>query len=229
MYIDIVLFIIGKPVIKNTEPCPLFNSNIVAKCFDNEGGKLLIDEHSVIITIPKGAIAVGDQVQIQAAASLIGPYIIPEAFHPVSAFVWIGASYTFEKKVQVQIEHHAVLSHPEDIVQMSLLSACCKDKVIGNDGQDMYEMHEATYQPQCKIKEFICIYSTDHFCSNCLTTKDEKIPNRIVVYHTLPKLYESADVFVSEICFCYSLELCKKVPNSFKLQDFVMIMCYVSF
>ena len=121
--------------------------------------------------------------------------------------MWIGASYIFKKEIQVQIEHYAVLSHPKDILQMSILTACCKDK----DGQGMYEMHEATYQPQCKIKESVCIYNTDHFCSNCLAKKNEEIPDAIVIYHMLPKSFESADVFTSEICFCYNLEHCKQV------------------
>ena len=108
---------------------------------------------------------------------MIGPYIIPKGFHPVSAYVWIAANYIFKKEVQIQIEHHAVLSHPEDI--LSMLTACCKDK----DGQGMYEMHEAAYQPRCKLREQVCTYSTDHFCSNCLAKKKEEIPDAIVIYH----------------------------------------------
>ena len=172
-----------------------------------KGGKVSIDEHSVTITVPKGAVAEGDKVQIEAAASLIGPYIIPKGFHPVSAYLWIGANYIFRKEVQVQIEHHAVLSHPEDILQMYMLTACCKDK----DGQSMYEMHEAAYKPQCKIREQVCTYSTDHFCSNCLAKKNDEIPDAIVIYHMLPKSYKSAGDFTSEICFCYNLECCKQV------------------
>ena len=150
-------------MIKNAEHCPLVDSHVVVKYFDAEGGKLLIRKYAVAITVPKGAIADGDKVQIEAAASLIGPYIIPEGYHPVSAYVWIGASYAFKKQVQVQIEHHAVLSHPEDISRMSILTACCKDRIIS---KDVYEMHaKAT---QFTIKESVCIYSTDHFCSNCL-------------------------------------------------------------
>jgi len=183
----------------------------MSHCFDSEGGKLVIDEHSITITIPKGAIAEGKRVQIQAAASLIGPYIIPEGYHPVSAYVWIGASYKFRKQVQVQIEHHAALSQPEDILQLSMLTACYKDKIVRNNSQDAYTMHKAAYQPQCEIGESFCIYSTDCFCSNCVAKETEKIPDRIVVYHMLPKSYELTDHFSSEICFCYNLECCKKV------------------
>ena len=201
-------------IVKNTEICPFLNPNIVENYFDTDGGELLIGEHSVMVTVPKGAVAVGDGVQIQAAASLIGPYIIPKGFHPVSAYVWIGASYKFKKPIQVQIEHHAALSQQKDILQMTMLTACCKDKTIANNGQDMYKMHEATYQLQCKINGSFCIYSTDHFCSNCLAKKNEKIPDRIAVYHMLPKSYKSEYAFSSEICFCYNLELCKKVLTS---------------
>lgn len=179
--------------------------------FDSEGGELSLDEHSVTLTIPKGAVAEGDEVQVQAAASLIGPYIIPDGLYPVSVYAWIGASYKFRKPVQIQIEHHAALSQHEDILQMSLLTACCNDRIVGSNGEDFYKMHEASYHPQCKIDESFCIYSTDHFCSNCLAKKNEKIPDRIAVYHMLPNSYESADTFSSEICFCYNLELCKKV------------------
>ena len=181
------------------------------KYFDSKGDKLLIGKHSVTITVPKGAVAHGDKVQIQAAASLIGPYIIPEGYYPVSAFVWIGASYTFKKHVLVQIEHHAALSQQEDILQMSLLTACHKDRVTRSDGQAMYIMHEPIYQPSCTIEESVFIYNTDNFCSNCLAKRNETIPDKIVVYHMLSKLYKSAELFTSEICFCYNLELCKEV------------------
>lgn len=198
-------------MVKNTEHCPLINSHVVAKYFDAEGGKLLIRRYAVAITVPKGAVADGDKVQIEAAASLIGPYIIPEGYHPVSAYVWIGASYTFKRQVQVQIEHHAVLSRPEDISQMSIiLTACCKDRVIN---KDMYEMHEKV--TQFTIRKSVCIYSAGHFCSNCLAKKENdkipyKIPDRIVPYHMLSESYESADYFTSEICFCYNLKVCEK-------------------
>ena len=199
--------------VKNAEICPLPKCNIKSRYFGTEGGMLLIDEHSVIITVPKGAVTEGNKVQIEAAASLIGSYIIPKGFHPVSAYVWIGASYIFKKELQVQIEHHAVLSQPEDILQMYILTASCKDKLVRKYGQDMYEMHEAVYQPQFRIKGSVCIYSTYHFCSNCLAKKNEAIPDRIVVYHMLPESYELATAFKSEICFCYDLKLCKKVSS----------------
>ena len=200
-------------IVRNAEICPLLKCNIKSGYFGTEGGVLLIDEHSIIITVPKGAVAEGDKVQIEATASLIGPYIIPKGFHPVSAYVWIGASYTFKKELQVQIEHHTVLSQPEDILQLSMLTAFCKDKLVGKCGQDMYEMHEATYQPQCSIKGSVCIYSTNHFCSNCLAKKDETIPDRIIVYHMLPESYKSANAFKLEICFCCDLKCCKKVST----------------
>ena len=210
---EVVILMLHCLIVKNTEICPLLDSKIMSHYFETEGGKLLINEHCVTITVPKGAISEGDKVEIKAAASLIGPYSIPKGFYPVSAYVWIGANYIFKKQLQVQIEHHAMLSQPEDILQLSILTTCTKDRVTGDNGQDMYEMHEATYQPQCKINESICIYSTDHFCSNCLAKKSENIPDRIVVYHMLPRLFESESTFSSEICFCYNLELCKKVHS----------------
>lgn len=214
-------------IVKNTEVCPLLNPNIVSCYFETEGGKLSINEHFITITVPRGAIAEGDKVQIEAAASLIGPYIIPEGFHPISAYVWIGANYMFKKQIQVQIEHHAMLSKPEDVLELSILTACTKDGVIGDSGQYMYEMHEATHQPQCEINKSICAYRTDHFCSNCLAKKNEKIPDRIVVYHMLPRSFESEATFSSEICFCYNLELCKKVATPSYLLQFLLIMCVV--
>ena len=209
--IKVVILILHSLIVKSTEICPLLDSNIMSHYFETEGGKLLINEHCVTITVPRGAIAEGDKVEIKAAASLIGPYIIPKGFYPVSAYVWVGADYMFKKQIQVQIEHHVMLSRPEDVLQLSILTACTQDRVTGGNGQIMYEMHEATHQPQCKVNESICIYSTDHFCSNCLAKKCIKIPDKIVVYHMLPRLFESESTFSSEICFCYDLGLCKKV------------------
>ena len=86
-------------VVKNEEICPLRNSQIISKTFDYNGGELFIKEHAVKVTVPIGAIDKNYEVQIQAAASLFGPFIIPEDYYPISAYVWIGACYKFKKKL----------------------------------------------------------------------------------------------------------------------------------
>ena len=151
----------------------------------------------------------GDVVQIQAAASLFGPYAIPEGLHPISAYVWLGACYTFKKRIQVEIEHHVFVSRLEDSEELCLLTACDKDRTIG---PSLLEMHEETHvELQVTIDGSFGCFSTDHFCSYCLAKKSERIIDRIAAYHVVPNNYRSVDEFKSEICFCYDLEPCTMV------------------
>ena len=194
-------------VIKNQEPCPLVDSDITSQNFTCCGGEMVTKDYGVIIDIPRGAIEDHSVVEIQAAASLFGPFEISNNCHPVSAYVWIGANYTFKKKISIKIEHHADISNSEDISQLCLLKACCM-----KSNSDHHKMDKIT--ENYVISDTVCILYTNHFCSYCLAAKSRHISDRIVAYHYLPKDYKTLDEFRAELCFCYDLNHCKKVSNT---------------
>ena len=195
----------------NREECPLKDCQIVSRIFDYNGGELLIKEHAVKVTIPIGAIDKGCHVQIEAAASLFGPFIIPEGYHPISAYVWIGACYEFKKNLIVEIEHDIVVCE-EIMSELCVLTACEKD-ICGE--KEKFIMHEDNCKYQYEINKSTCKFFNHHFCSKCLALKDTKpvSPKRIKVYHYVPMDYRSKVEFITEVCFCYDLLLCKKVIN----------------
>ena len=185
--------------IKNQEPCRLPDSAITSEYFTSSGGVMIIKEYNVKVTVPSEAIENNCVVEIQAAASLFGPFDIPSDYHPVSAYVWIGANYTFKKAIEIEFEHHADISNSADISHLCILKACCDHPVLHESSED-YTMSDS-----------VCTLYTNHFCSYCLAAKGIKVPDRIVAYHYLPEDYESVNKFRAEVCFCYDLNCCKKV------------------
>ena len=197
-------------VFNNNEKCPLKDSPIISKMFDYNGGELVIKEHAVKVTVPTGAIHKDCEAQIEVAASLLGPFMIPEDYYPISVYVWIGACYKFKKKLMVEMEHDIVVTEETDVSELCVLTAHEEDK-CGEEHNQMLKMHEYTYEYELKLKKSTCRIFPDHFCSGCLAAKKGDKARRIIMYHYLPEDYKSADEFVAEVCFCYDLQSIKKV------------------
>jgi len=180
--------------------------------FDYDGGELLIKEHSVKVTVPNEAIDRGYEVQIEAAASLFGPFIIPDGYYPISAYVWIGTCSKFIKKpLEVEIEHD-IVSDEINSSELCVLTASEKDICGEKAGQKIFKMNEDKVKYQFQINDTTCTVSSDHFCCKCLAMKTyEKIPKRIIMYHYLPKNYKYEKEFEAEVSFCPDLTLCKLV------------------
>ena len=185
----------------------------MSKMFDYNGGELSIEEHSIKVTVPIGAIIEGHKVQIEAAASLFGPFIIPDGYHPISAYVWIGTCSKFIKKpLKVEIEHNIVVSEETKISELHILTASEKDFCGEKAGQKMFKMKKDTFNYQCQINDTTFTVFSDHFCYKCLAIKENtNIPKRVMMYHYLPENYKSKKVFQAEVCFCYDLTFCKQV------------------
>ena len=199
--------------IKNQEPCPLLNNDISSKIFTSSGGVMIIEEYGIKVTVPFEAIEDHCMVEIQAAASLFGPFAIPNDYRPVSPYIWLGANYTFKKPIQVEFEHHADTSNSKDISQLCVLKASCT-----KCNSHYHKMHKITQDNHYDISDSVCTLFTDHFCSYCLADESDKsderqIPDRIVAYHYLPEDFKLADIFRAELCFCYDLSICKKVTS----------------
>ena len=177
---------------------------------DCHGGVMNIKEHAVKVTVPSGAIANDESVQFRIAASLFGPFILPEGYHPISAFVWIEACYKFKKNIKIEIEHHAYLNCQGDISKLCLVRTCEHEHTCDGHRKNQQIMHEVTEGFKYEINSSFCTYYADHFCSVCLATKSKETINRIIAYHYLPCNFASADSFKAEVCFCYDLEACRK-------------------
>ena len=208
----------------NGESCTLKNCQVISKTFGYDGGELLIEEHAVKVTVPVGAIGKGFEVQIEAAASLFGPFTLPEGYNPISAYVWIGACYEFKKKLIVELEHDIDLSEETDASGVYVLTACEEDKGIGENNQMLYKMHEDNCEYQ--LNKTTCTFFTSHFCSKCLAAKEEevRIPKRIIMYHYLPENYKSEYEFVAEVTFCYDLQFCKEVCGYVAIASYIHII-----
>jgi len=180
--------------------------------FNYDGGELLIKEHSVKITVPTGAIDKSYKVQIETAASLFGPFIIPDGYYPISAYVWIGTCFEYLRKpLKVEIEHD-VASEEINNSELCILTASVKDICGKKTRQTVFEMNEDTVKYQCQISYTTCTIFSDHFCYKCLAIKAYvKIPKRIIMYHYLPENYKYTKEFEAEVCFCQDLKSCKQV------------------
>ena len=196
----------------NREECPLKDCQITSKIFDYDGGELVIKEHAVKVTVPFRAIEYDSMVQIEAAASLFGPFIIPEGYHPISAYVWIGACYEFEKNLAIELEHDIVVSEETDISELHVLTACEEDIYNGENNQIFYKMHEDNCEYHYELNKSTCKILTSRFCTKCLSTRGKtKKAKRIIMYHYLPEDFKSAFEFITEVSFCYDLKFCKEV------------------
>ena len=203
---------------------------IISRLFDYDGGELIIKEHAVKVTIPVGAIDKGYNIQIEAAASLFGPFIIPEGYYPISAYVWIGACYEFKKKLVVEIEHDSFLTE-ESMSEFCILTVCEKD-VYGEE--KLLKLHEDDCEYHYEVNKSTCTFFTHHFCSKCLAAKgDVNPPKRIRVYHYVPMDYTSKIEFITEVCFCNDLYVCKQVilcfTASYVCTHTYMHVIYVTF
>ena len=95
---------------------------------DHNGGILTSKYGDLIVTIPKGAIKDGDSVTLSLASDLYGPFVLPSKHQSdiVSPYYWIGVSgsYNFQKPVQVEFQHFAVVTACDPSHYQVL---CCED------------------------------------------------------------------------------------------------------
>ena len=191
----------------NAEPCPFKDSDIVSSKFTCDGGLMFIENYGVKVIIPKGAIE-NSCVEVQAAASLFGPFVVPDNCRPVSPYVWIASNYVFKKQLQIEIEHHADISNVKEISKKLCLLKACYSKCNAHP-----KMYMTTGSYHYIINDTTFTLFTNHFCSVCLAAENKQIPDRIVAYQYLPADYVSADTFRAEVCFCYDLTICKEVNS----------------
>ena len=181
-------------------------SHITSESCDHNGGILISKDGDLKLTIPEGAIKDGDSVILSLASDFYGPFVIPSKYQAdaVSPYYWIGVSgsYLFQKLVQVEFQHFAVVTAC-DPSHFQLLY--CKD------GDDSYTM-----QPSigCSLNFTVqndiswCTFYTDHFCSYCLVPNcEDPIVNRIAAIYLQIK---NVSYFTTEIWFSFPINQCMK-------------------
>ena len=176
---------------------------------DHNGGILTSKYGDLIVTIPKGAIKDGDSVTLSLASDLYGPFVLPSKHQSdiVSPYYWIGVSgsYNFQKPVQVEFQHFAVVTAC-DSSHYQLLRC--------EDDDESYTMRPAV---DCNLGFPVqndiswCTFNTDNFCSYCLHRgcKDPGI-NRIAALYLKTKNYQYLTHFSAEIWFSLNISLCLK-------------------
>ena len=214
----------------NKEVCPISDCKPLSKRFNHSGGTLIIEDHDVTITVPELAVSRGEEVEIQAVVSLIGPYKLPDDYYPISVFVWVGADYTFKKPVRITIPHFASIRDLDEMSDVTVLIANNKELTFNENGDIILQMHKSIYDYQCEVKSEYCDYYTDNFCSKCLARRRSLIfklftrftlstprevsnanQTKIAVFFCVPEDYETADELLIEICICYSVKHCLQV------------------
>ena len=199
------LMSITPPRLAETSPLP--NSTIVSGSCDHNGG-VISSEDGIKITVPQGAIKHGNLITFHITTGLYGPFVLPSKCQTnlASPYYWIGVSgsYRFQKPVQVEFEHFAVVSAC-DPSHYQLL--CCEDD------DESYTMRPVDCELSFEERErmSLCTFSTHHFCSYCLYhgCKDPMM-NRIGAYFLKPKDFQYSIYFAVEVWFSYPITLCLK-------------------
>ena len=194
-------------VIKVTEECPLSKNDIMSYYVDCNGGTFYNEDCSFCIIVPPNAVSCGDCVEIQATASMVGPYKISDGHTPISSFFWVSASYTFKIPVYLVLSHHAKFKNLKDLNNVYVLQACVRDLELASDGkQVMKKVPKNSYYFDYKIG--YCLLSADHFCSICLTKESEHIlENFLAMYYT----YVIEEEYFGEVIFCQTNSNCIQV------------------
>ena len=185
--------------------CPL--SHAISGSCDHNGRILTSKDGDLKLTIPEGAIKEGDLVTLSLASDLYGPFVLPSKRQAdvVIPYYWIGVSgsYHFQKPVQVEFQHFAVVTAC-DPSHYQLL--CCEDD------DESYTMQPAvSCNPKFTVQDDIswCAFYTDHFCLYCLLhgCKDPGI-SRITALYLKTENYQYLTHFTAEIWFSLNINHC---------------------
>ena len=199
------------------ENCPLPNNEIIIKEFDSKGGDLKIEQHSVLIHVPEGAVAKNNLVKMKACGNLVGPFILPEDYERVSAFVWVSAAYKFQKQVKMSLEHYYATGSEDDIKDLCVLTANESDKIMENDNL-VYKMHEDDTEYHFKADSNKCCILANSWCTKCVAKKRSISSSGYycLSYGYLTRMIRNSGQtsLYFEICFCYALSDCIQVSDN---------------
>ena len=187
--------------------------------FDIDGGILTSEYGDLKLTVPNGAIKDGDLVTLCIASDLYGPFVLPSICQSkvVSPYYWIGVSgsYHFQKPVQVEFEHFAVVTTC-DPSHYQLLTC--------EDDDESYTMQPAI---GCNLSFTVqdggvswCTFCTDCFCSYCLSHScSDPIVNRIAALYLKTKDFQFLNQFTVQVWFSFAISHCLKRNKELYTQE----------
>ena len=194
----------NKPKRSTTCPfaAPHWNTAIMSQQFDHNGGTLTIEKHDITIVIPQHAVSQGDTVEVQAAAAMLAPYLLPAGYDPVSVFVWMEGDYMFNKTIKVIVPHCAAVGD-DGTTQLTVLTTTGSDLTV----QQVDDNH------RYRIGDLECHYYTNQLCSLCVARKQSCYPGRtrLLLLYCFSKDYKTADKSTIEFSLCFDLKYCVKV------------------
>jgi len=198
------------------EKCPFAKKKLTKVFFDLNGGNINIEEHCVLIHIPTNAISKCDLVEMKVCASLVGSFKLPSGYERVSAYVWVGSTYAFQKNVQMYLQHFEAAYNEEDTKDLCLMSANEHD-ITTEDGEDIYLMHEDKSEHYFEAGYDECYILSKSWCTKCIAKKRRPPKGRCLAYGYLSRpTYNGSSIQIClEICICYSLAECMKVSLIF--------------
>ena len=198
---------------------PLSDGSVISfTCDDN--GKSITSDDGIKLTIPKGAVKIGNSVTVEIAAGFCGPFAFLPDCQPdvqlVSPFYWIGVSgsYRFQTPVKVEFEHHAVVT---DSSNYCLL--------VCEDDDQTYTMRPVDYGLKFEKRgdKSWCIFETCHFCSHCLFFKHKdqsRNLKRIGAFYLKPANFDGFNHFTVEIWFSFITSYCiRRNEELYKKKD----------
>ena len=181
--------------IRVKEKCPISSESIVSYYVDYNGDTLYNKEHDFAIIIPAGAVSKGECVEIQATATRLGQYKLPNKCRPISNHFWVGACYTFNIPVYLIMSHYGKIRNLEDIDSLCALHSC--EHVLASDENlILKEVQDGVF---FDYDIGYCVLATKHFCSICLVTKNKHLP---VLFTAILYTYDDKNRHIAEVCFC---------------------------
>ena len=190
--------------------CPISNVSMCGSC-DSHGG-IITSQYGVKLTIPEGAIKNKDSIEVYIAADLYGPFVLPSHCHTDLAspyyWIWVTGIFKFEKPVQVEFEHFAIVNAC-DPSHYQLLT--CEDYDKTHIMQPVN--HDFGFKTQ--DNKLLCTFQTYRFCSYCLfhdcETNDQEY--RIGAFFLKPENYQYLNNFTVEIWLSFTTECCLRRNN----------------
>lgn len=194
---------------------PRQNVTILSQKFDHYGGILHISEHDIDIVIPEHAISTGDVVEVQAAVMLSGPYKTPSGYDPISVTMWVGANYEFNKLIRISIPHCVIISSPQDINGLVVLTASDEELIVNKNCKRLSQAIEHADCYCYEVNNPCCDYYTDHLNGSVCLARKSAQPTTFSIMVFCWKLHTqgSTDKLSVEFFFCYNLKHYVKVSE----------------
>lgn len=192
----------------------MFLSSIQILACDYLGGKYTIDDHGIVLRIPKDAIAVGDNIEFEVGIAIHGPFKFPEVLKPISAMMWLSvsntSSFTFKRQIEICFPYYLKLTKRD----------LCSDKLgfmmtdSETDGNDL--VFKEKDRKQVVYHQAYATVSVESFssCYLCLCAPESVIARR-TQFSLTPVMPDPKESHQWQIHFCvsYDLPTFKKVRN----------------